>query len=217
MGLMETLFEGDIYDGFPASDFELDFTGFNLPWKALSLIDTVRPSRIIEVGTWKGNSAFWMADRLKGMGVEFELVCVDTWLGSAEMWTVAKREEIPERRKGLGLYHGYPTLYFQFLANVIKLGYQRQIVPMPMPSSIAHDILAHLGYTAQFIYVDGSHAYQDAAQDVRNYWKLLEPGGIMVGDDYHSTVKVAFDRFAERIGAPLHVVEGEYSCWLQKS
>jgi hypothetical protein len=217
MGLMQEVFDEDIYAGFSASHFELDCTGFNLPVKALSLIDMARPSRVIEVGTWKGNSAFWMADRLKDMGVEFEMACVDTWLGASEMWTVAKREEIPERRRGLGLHFGYPTLYYQFLANVVKLGYQRQIIPMPMTSNIAHEILTELGYTAKFIYIDGSHSYQDASQDVANYWQLLEPGGIMVGDDYHSTVKAAFDGFAAEMGLTLGVEAEEYSCWLRKS
>jgi hypothetical protein len=217
MKLLEQLFDEDIYADFPADLFEFDRTGFNLPEQVLGLIDEVRPSRVIEVGTWKGNSAFWMADRLKALGVEFEMICVDTWLGSSEMWLVDRRSEIAERRNGLGLYHGYPTLYFQFLANVVKLGHQGSIVPLPVTSNIAYEVLVDLNYRAPFIFIDGSHSAVDVANDVDHYWELVEPGGILCGDDYHSTVKAVVDAFAARAGLAVGEMPGEYSWHIRKS
>jgi hypothetical protein len=213
--LLERLFGRDPYADFPAEAYPLDDRGFNLPEKALSLVVEVRASRIIEVGTWKGRSAFFMADRLTAADVPFELVCVDTWLGSTERWydeaVACKRE------KALKLQHGRPGIYEQFIANVIKKGYARSIVPFPVPSTIAFKVLRKLGYTAQFVYIDGNHDQWDVAHDIRNYWQLLEPGGILCGDDYTwSGVNAAVTEFVDRTGYLLERAPEEYSWWIRK-
>jgi hypothetical protein len=218
MTLRERLFETDPYAGFPAGDFAPDQRGFNLPAKALGLVGELKPSRIIEVGIWKGASTFFVADMLRGLGVDFEIVCVDTWLGSREMWMPGERDFFG-RHKGLALEHGYPTVYHQFLANVIAKGYERQIVPFPVPSSIAYRILHDLDYRAQFVYVDGSHDLEDALLDVFNYWRLVEPGGILCGDDYGPYwpgVGHAVDRLVARTGCTLERAPEEYSWWIRK-
>jgi predicted O-methyltransferase YrrM len=53
-------------------------------------------------------------------------------------------------------------------------------LPMPMPSSMACKIVE----PAQLIYIDGSHEYEDVKADCRNYWPLLQEGGVMFGDDF---------------------------------
>ena len=217
MGMLEQLFETNPYDGFPADLLELDHAGFNLAAIALDLVHEVRPTRIIEVGTWKGNSAFFMTDRLLAMDIQFEMICVDTWLGLKEMWMPEIVKVIPECR-GLKPRYGYPTVYYQFLANVIKKGLQDKIVPFPTTSAIAYEILAGLNYTAQFIFIDGSHIKADVAQDVNNYWELVEPGGILCGDDYSSTPAViaAVDELVKRTGCPLGFTNADCSWWIRK-
>ena len=58
---------------------------------------------------------------------------------------------------------------------------------------------------AQFnlIYVDGDHTYEGCLTDSVNAWRLLEPGGVIIWDDYHKAhlsfphVPQAVDRFLE--------------------
>jgi hypothetical protein len=140
------------------------------------LIREVRPSHIIEVGTWMGQSALTMARHIRAAGLSCRITCVDTWLGALEFWTRFK--DTPERN--LHLRHGYPQAYYQFLSNVMHDGAQEQILPMPMPSSMACKIVE----PAQLIYIDGSHEYEDVKADCRNYWPLLQEGGVMFGDDF---------------------------------
>ena len=51
------------------------------------LITELRPRLVIEVGCWKGASAVATAKALRARGLETPLICVDTWLGSAEHLT----------------------------------------------------------------------------------------------------------------------------------
>lgn len=74
-------------------------------------------------------------------------------------------------------------MYYQFLANVVFSGHQKRIVPMPMTSRIASQLLAEIACEADFIYLDGSHEYDDVISDLRGYWPLLRQGGILCGDD----------------------------------
>ena len=78
------------------------------------VLTELKPKFIVEVGTWKGSSAFHMADILLEIGHrDFEIVCVDTWLGSVEHWTQLYGPIHPI------LKNGRPQLYEQFLSNVM--------------------------------------------------------------------------------------------------
>ena len=65
-----------------------------------------------------------MAGALKAHGIASAIICVDTWLGTFDVW------ENPKIRDSLALKHGYPTLYYQFLANVVKSGYSNRAYPV---------------------------------------------------------------------------------------
>ena len=216
--LLEYLFDDNPYEGFPTGSFQLDRQGFNLPGRMLEdLIREARPARVIEVGTWKGNSAFYICDALSQAGISFELVCIDTWLGSEEMWLKEEQVIVPERKTGLMRQHGYPTIYYQFLANVIKLGYQHNIVPFPATSMIAYRVLTRLKYKANMVYIDGSHDVTDVFHDLENYWGLLEPGGILCGDDYRwFGVNKAVQHYVDLYSCEHGCVPEENAWWMRK-
>lgn len=185
----------DPYAGFDAGPFPADLSGWgSTDPNFLALIDEVRPSLVIEVGTWKGASAVFMGSRLKASHPGCRIVCVDTWLGALEFWT----DQTDETRYGaLRLKHGYPSVYFQFLANVVRAGLQDVIVPFPQTSATAAKWFRLNGVKADLIYIDGSHEEDDVLSDLRDYWGLLSDSGILFGDDYDwPGVKAAVDRFA---------------------
>ena len=142
------------------------------------LITQYRPEFIIEVGTWKGASAIHMADMAKSLELEFVILCVDTWLGSPIHWKTA------EYRKELGIEHGYPTIYFEFLRNVIASGCAENILPLPLTSGLASRWLLELSLQADIIYIDADHEALSVYTDMIDYWNLVRPGGVMFGDDY---------------------------------
>jgi len=136
------------------------------------------PLIIIEVGSWMGQSALTLASYLKVSKEKGIIICVDTWLGSWEHMT-------PSEPDGCFQYYknGYPTFYYQFLANICNNQMQDVILPIANTSINAARFLEDK-IQADMIYIDASHFEDDVYNDCYYYWKILKPGGILVGDDW---------------------------------
>ena len=161
------------------------------------IINQVKPKIIVEVGTWKGQSAINMAKKCKALKLETTIYCIDTWLGATEFWCGAKRT----RDRDLMQKHGYPQVYYQFLSNVVHCNVKQYIRPLPMPSSIGWRYCKHHRIAPDLIYIDGSHEKGDVIADMNTYWPLLKRGGVMFGDDYHRSwpgVIHDVDRFSRK-------------------
>lgn len=162
-----------------------DVRGWNSDSNALvSAVRDVKPLVACEVGSWKGASAINIAREMTAQrpGEPVELVCVDTWLGAREFWTWPDRDGTAKR--DLMMVNGYPSVYYTFLSNVKRASLGGVITPFPCPSHTAAQVLADLGVKFDLVYIDASHEYEDVASDLRDYWELLRPGGVMLGDDY---------------------------------
>ena len=211
--LMEAIHGVDIYQGFNHEAHPVDRSGWGGDSPAFAgLVGRLRPRLIIEVGTWKGASALTMADALAREGIDGVILCVDTWLGALEFWS---DQEDPERFRALECRHGYPSVYYRFLANVCHAGHQGRVVPFPLPSSAAALWLMRTDLRADMIYLDGSHEEEDVYQDLIDYRNLLAPGGVLFGDDWGwSGVRAAVERFAREERAEIRhlndkwVIEG---------
>lgn len=196
--LIAAIHHGSPYAGFDPDSRPLDVQGWSSESPIFDrLIASIRPALILEVGSWKGASAIHMAARLKAHGITSAIVCVDTWLGSENLW------RNPETRASLALRNGYPSIYYTFLANVMKTGHADVIVPLPLTSTSAARLLKALRITADLIYVDAHHDAASVLRDLNDYWSLLSPRGAMFGDDYAPGwpgVVEAVHAFAERSG-----------------
>ena len=190
------LHRADPYDGFDPAPWPADTSGWGSDSPAFAeLLEATRPARIIEIGTWKGGSALTLASHLDRLGLDSEIICVDTWLGALEMWTDL---DDPARHGSLHLKHGFPTLYYTFLANVARAGKQNRITPFPVPSLTAAQWCALRGIRADLIYLDGSHEEEDVYQDLVSWWDIVRPGGTLFGDDWSwDGVRLAVQRFAK--------------------
>ena len=194
-GIRGMLHAVDPYAGFDHSAWPPDLTGWGSESPAFrELIEAVRPRLIVEVGTWKGASAIHMARLLETAGLDAQILCVDTWLGALEFWT---DQTDPARYGSLALKHGWPQVYYQFLANVCHCGQQPRITPFPQTSATAALWLRNFGIKADLIYLDGSHEEEDVYGDLLAYWEALRAGGVIFGDDWSwDGVRCAVQRFA---------------------
>ena len=157
------------------------------------MLSEFRPSVLIEVGTWKGASVLHMRSVARRLGLDTALICVDTWLGSAEHWSQ------PQPREHLRLEGGFPTLYREFIRNVIAEDAVEDVYPLPLSSAAAARTLAKLGVTADVVYLDAAHEEEEVRLDLELYWPLVRPGGAMFGHDYNwPGVKKAVDAFFGR-------------------
>lgn len=83
----------------------------------------------------------------------------------------------------------------EFPARVVRL--------MRMTSLRAAAELRASGALFDLVFVDGDHTYENALADLRAWWPLVRPGGIMCGDDYlQPAVRKAVQAFAAQIGQP---------------
>lgn len=197
----------DIYQGFPIDQHPLDtqsWGGFDEIFGRL--IAALRPSRIYELGTWRGWSAITMARACREHGVACqEIVCIDTWLGSTGM-LIRKRAGgvIPSpNRSMLDRRHGYPRCYDRFLANVIHTGCQDLITPLAASTDVGTSVLRAIGLPADLIYLDANHSYESVRGDLNACWPLLAPGGVLLAHDYTTSFPGclrAIDEFSEERG-----------------
>lgn len=163
-----------------------------------AIVAEVKPKLLIEIGSWMGQSGVHFAKAVKELQLDCSVICVDTWLGSVEHWMD------PNLRPKLELVNGYPSFYKRFLTNVKNAAVEDVVLPLPMPSLIAANFLKENKIMADVIYVDGSHDQNDVFNDLSAYWKLLNDGGILFGDDWPwDSVREAVQAFAAEVGQPV--------------
>lgn len=84
-----------------------------------------------------------------------------------------------------------------------------------MDSLYAAKMLTDRGQIADFVFIDGSHAFSDVKADLAAWWPVVRSGGLFCGHDYghhkHHGVKKAVDRFFKRKDLVLGV--DETSVW----
>lgn len=201
-----------IYEDFEPLPLELSGWNGNKPIFR-EIIEILKPTTIIEVGTWKGQSAITMGNIVRDLGLKTTIHCVDTWLGAIEFWTSYK--DTGERN--LLIKNGYPQVYYQFLSNVVHNNLQDVILPFPNTSENGYRYFKYNNITAKMIYIDASHEEDDVYKDLNNYYELLENNGIMFGDDYQKDwpgVINSVNRFAQEKNMELEIVGNNF--WILK-
>ena len=157
-------------------------------------------SIIVELGSWLGGSAMYMAKLLPSNG---KIYCVDHWLGSEE-------HHRPHRTD---VKHLLPTLYQQFLSNIIHSELTDKIIPY---RATTVEAAKSLHVTPDLVYVDASHDSESVYNDIKNWYIKLAPGGIMCGDDWrHNGVNKGVRQFAEEHNIQI-IAENNFWCFPPK-
>jgi predicted O-methyltransferase YrrM len=125
----------------------------------------------IEIGSWEGRSACWLLDNVL-THPSSRLYCIDPWY-------VVDGYDV-----GYGSDPALGAVYERFQANVGQYG--ALVVPVRATSSEAFPaMLRHEDAPyADLIYIDGNHTARAVLEDAVCYWRLLNPGGLMIFDDY---------------------------------
>jgi predicted O-methyltransferase YrrM len=202
-GIIDRIWRGhDPLHNLSANLFEFDIQGWNSQHAYLrDGILELRPLVVVEIGVWKGASSIFMAECLKQTESRGALIAVDTWLGSFEHWLA------PDYHAQMSFLQGYPAMYHKFASNVVRAGVADYVVPLPIDSINAAHILRGHGIVPGMIHLDGAHDYESVMADLRTWWPLLAPGGLLVGDDYDTDggfvqLRRAFDEFFAGLGYP---------------
>ncbi|MEE7476475.1 class I SAM-dependent methyltransferase [Methylobacterium hispanicum] len=180
LDLIAALWHGRDPFADPPSDLRpLDLQGWRSEHAYLDeAVEQFRPGVVVEIGTWKGASALHMARIMAERGIPGTVVAVDTWLGAVDHWADAGMFA------ELATEHGFPSLYRTFLANVLREGLADRVVPLPLDSVNAAELMRLRGVGADVIHLDAGHEETSVAADLRAWWPVLRPGGLFIADDY---------------------------------
>ena len=66
----------------------------------------------------------------------------------------------------------------------MSLGLEQYVIPFPTPSRLAYTVLSRHGVLADLIHIDAAHEYEDVLEDMKLWWELLAPKGVLLGDDF---------------------------------
>jgi len=177
--ILDQLFFGrDPLKDFPKERFPTDLQGWHSrhPYLARA-IQEGRPKVVVEVGVWKGASVVTLAKEIQRLNLDAVVIAIDTWLGSAEHY---KEKFIAD----MDFQFGQPQLYRKFLANICHEGLTDFVVPLPLDSINAYELLKMRGVRPDVLHIDAGHDYASVMADLKAWWPVLTPGGALIGDDY---------------------------------
>lgn len=122
-------------------------------------------SHFVEVGTFLGKSAVYMAVEIINSGKLIKFDCIDHWLGSEEHKDNDKVD--------------VDNLYEDFLKNIEPV--KGIIKPVRVDSISASKL--YKPNSLDFIFIDASHDEQSVKADLTYWMPRLKEDGIIAGDD----------------------------------
>ena len=111
----------------------------------------------LEIGSFEGNSAMFMAKNFKDAKID----CIDNWVGTEEYQNFK-----------------FSDLEKNFDSNVSEF---KNIKKFKM---LSDDFFKNNNNLYDVIYVDGYHKGHQVFKDFINSWKILNNNGVMIFDDY---------------------------------
>ena len=164
--------------------FSLNAFNFNL---CLSKIN--KNFKYLEIGSYEGNSALFVANNFKNCDL---IYCLDTWKGSDEH--INYDSKIIEKNFDDNL---------KDFKNVYKI------------KDNSDNFFLKNNNKFEVIYIDGSHLSSQVYKDCLNAWTILQANGFLICDDYiWSHYKKIEDNPCFAINAFLRAIKGQYSLFL---
>ena len=152
-------------------------------------------STIVEVGSWKGKSASYLAVEIINSKKNIKLYCVDTWKGSAEH----QFDQIIIEDK----------LYELFLNNVKTL--LNVITPIRQNSIEASKLFED--DSLDIVFINADHSYDAVKADIEAWYPKVKNKGILAGHDYGGwpdVTRAVDERFSNNIKTKAP------SCWIHE-
>lgn len=130
-----------------------------------------KQSKFAEIGVWRGRSACYIGELIKLSGKNIKLFAIDTWAGSDEQF----------HKDYISSIGGPDALYNEFKTNMTNAGLNEIVIPIRLKSVVAATTINDK--SLDFIFIDGSHEYQDVKDDILAWLPKLAPNGEIWGHD----------------------------------
>lgn len=142
--------------------------------KAVS--DADNDAHFVEIGTYFGKSASFMGVEILKSGKSIVFDTIDTFKGS--------KNELDKKQKA------YNTVDVEKHAR-----HNLKDLPVNIKKGTSLGMCRkYKNNSLDFVFIDGSHQYEDVKKDIKAWLKKVKKGGILAGHDYNNTnVKRAVD------------------------
>lgn len=124
--------------------------------EAVSNCSYQKRSHFVEVGSWKGKSACFMAVEIINSHKSIKFDCVDCWL-----------EE---------------KAYSEFIKNTRPVSGSINVVKQYSKEASKY----YLNNSLDFVFIDAHHTYKAVTEDIKYWYPKVRPGGILAGHDFWS-------------------------------
>jgi hypothetical protein len=124
-------------------------------------------AHFVEVGTWKGKSACYMAVEIINSEKDIKFDCVDTWEVVEEGWNFCA---LPK---------------FNNLFNIFKKNIEPVKNKINIIKSISWDAASRYDDNSlDFVFLDAGHNYESVKKDIQAWLPKVKVGGILAGHDW---------------------------------
>lgn len=142
-----------------------------------SLIPTLKPKRILEIGSYEGASTCYLINKL-GLNKDTEIHCIDTWQGGLEHQIDGNAPS--DMTSVEELFHHNTKIALSETGNYAKLFVHKGFSDVVLSTLLAKGMQDYF----DFIYIDGSHQAPDVLCDAVLSFRLLRLNGVIAFDDY---------------------------------
>ena len=156
----------------PAYQFTNDWFGITAKGFWDHLMPSLKPTKILEIGSYEGRSTCYLIDTLSHEN-DLEIHCIDTWEGGIEH--EASQMSAVEQR-----FNSNCGLSIAKAKKKVDLICHKGWSGTELATLVANGKSSYF----DFIYVDGSHQAPDVLCDAALSFLLLKVGGVIVFDDY---------------------------------
>lgn len=141
---------------------------------------------LLEIGSYLGESLELWGDLLQSHNVDFQIVSIDPYMP----WN--SKEDIKDRIIYDINNKQIERIYLYYLHNLSLLKYREKIVHIRKSSNQGLNFLKDINLSFDFIYIDGSHLYENFKSDYilskQLIFKKNDYSGLLSGDDYEVSI-----------------------------
>jgi predicted O-methyltransferase YrrM len=171
---------------------------FSFPQLYKYAVQSFPYGKFVEIGTWLGQSAAYMAVEIANSKKNIDFYCVDTWSGSEEHQQDQRVKE--------------DKLYQTFLSNISPVS--EHIIPIRMSSEQASRHFKD--ESLDFVFIDANHEYEEVKKDIEVWYPKVKKGGIFAGHDYSDTWEGVVKAVNEWVVQNNIILNAGELCWITR-
>lgn len=143
---------------------------FSYPKLYSNAVKTCEAGHFVEIGTYLGTSAVYMAVEIINSGKQIKFDCVDSW--DEEFFRTDYKLEVTD-----------DEIYKSFLKNIASVKHVINIVRAPSVDAATK----YKDGSLDFVFIDAAHDFNSVLADLTAWYPKVKVGGVLAGHDYSTS------------------------------